>query len=173
MNVLDFTKIEEGKRTYRPVSIDIGRLVQEEVDSFEKEQKLLGFTAKLQMENNSFPVYVDEDAIKQAFHNILDNAVKFSEREKKIDILVERKGDKIEIAVLDKGIGIPESEQKKIFEKFYRGKRASSISPTGTGLGLTLVKHIMAAHEGEIRVQSRPGEGSRISLILPIRKGDA
>lgn len=171
-NVLDFTKIEEGKRTYRPVSIDLSRLVQEEVASFEKEYKLSGFVVKLQMENNHFPVYVDEDAINQAFHNILDNAVKFSQREKKIDVLVERKGGKVEIAVLDKGIGIPESEQKKIFEKFYRGKKATSISPTGTGLGLTLVKHIMAAHEGEIIVQSRPGEGSRISLILPIRTGD-
>ncbi len=172
LNVLDFTKIEEGKRTYKPISMDLGRLVQEEVASFEREHKLSGFVVKLQMENNSFPVYVDGDAINQAFHNILDNAVKFSQREKRIDVLVERKGGKVEIAVLDKGIGIPESEQKKIFEKFYRGKKASSISPTGTGLGLTLVKHIMAAHEGEIIVQSRPGEGSRMSLILPIRTGD-
>ncbi len=172
LNVLDFTKIEEGKRTYRQVSIDLGRLVKEEVASFEKEHNLSGFTVKLQMENNSFPVYVDEDAINQAFHNILDNAVKFSQREKRIDVSIERKGENIEIAVLDKGIGISESEQKKIFEKFYRGKKASSISPTGTGLGLTLVKHIMSAHGGKIIVLSRPGEGSRISLILPIRTGD-
>ncbi|MFC2161308.1 ATP-binding protein [Acidobacteriota bacterium] len=171
LNVLDFTKIEEGKRTYRPVSIDLGRLVQEEVASFEKEHKLSGFDVKLQMKDNSFPVYVDEDAINQAFHNILDNAVKFSQREKRIDVLVERKGDKVEIAVLDKGIGIPEHDQKKIFEKFYRGKKASSISPTGTGLGLTLVKHIMAAHEGEVVIQSYPGAGSRVSLILPVREG--
>lgn len=172
LNVLDFTKIEEGKRTYRQVSIDLGRLVKEEVASFEKEHNLSGFTVKLQMENNSFPVYVDEDAINQAFHNILDNAVKFSQREKRIDVLVERKGENIEIAVLDKGIGISESEQKKIFEKFYRGKKASSISPTGTGLGLTLVKHIMTAHDGAVIVQSKPGEGSKVSLILPIREGD-
>jgi len=172
LNVLDFTKIEEGKRTYRPLSVDIGRLVQQEVNSFEKELNLSGFTVELKMENKNFPVYADEDALNQALHNILDNAIKFSQREKKIEVSVERKGDKVEIAVLDKGIGIPESEQKKIFEKFYRGKKASSISPTGTGLGLTLVKHIMAAHEGEIIVQSRLGEGSRISLILPIRTGD-
>ena len=172
LNVLDFTKIEEGKKTYRQVSIDIGRLVQEEVASFEKELKLSGFVVKLQMETGKFPVYVDEDAINQAFHNILDNAVKFSQREKRIDVLVERKRDKVEIAVLDKGIGIPEHEQKKIFEKFFRGKKASSISPTGTGLGLTLVKHIMTAHDGAVIVQSKPGEGSKVSLILPIREGD-
>ncbi|MCJ7580363.1 MAG: ATP-binding protein, partial [Candidatus Aminicenantes bacterium] len=159
------------KRTYRPVSIDIGKLVRQEVDSFEKEHKLSGFTVNLQMENNSFPVYADEEALNQAVHNILDNAAKFSQREKKIEVFVERKGDKVEIAVLDKGIGIPESEQKKIFEKFYRGKKAASVSPTGTGLGLTLVKHIMTAHGGDVVVQSRPGEGSRVSLILAIREG--
>ncbi len=171
LNVLDFTKIEEGKRKYRPISIDIGRLVRQEVESFEKEHKLSGFNVKLQMENNSFPVYADEEALNQAFHNILDNAAKFSQREKKIEVFVERKGEMVEITVVDKGIGIPENEQKKIFEKFYRGKKASSISPTGTGLGLTLVKHIMAAHEGEVVVSSRPGEGSRVSLIFPIREG--
>ena len=171
LNVLDFTKIEEGKRTYRPVSIDIGRLVRDEVDSFEKEHKLSGFTVKLQMENDRFPVFADKEALNQAVHNILDNAAKFSQREKKIEVSIERRGDKVEIAVLDKGIGIPESEQKKIFEKFYRGKQASSISPTGTGLGLTLVKHIMAAHGGDVVVRSQPGEGSRVSLILSIREG--
>ena len=171
LNVLDFTKIEEGKRKYRLELIDIGRLIRQEVESFEKEHKLAGFTVKLQMENNSFPVLADEEALNQALRNILDNAVKFSQREKKIEVSVERRGDKVEIAVLDYGIGIPEREQKKIFEKFYRGKQASSISPTGTGLGLTLVKHIMADHGGDVVVQSRPGKGSIVSLILPIREG--
>jgi len=171
LNVLDFTKIEEGKRKYRLELTDIGRLVRQEVDSFEKEIKLSGFTVGLQMKNNSFPVLADEEALNQALRNILDNAAKFSKREKKIEVSVERKGEKIEIAVLDKGIGISENEQRKIFEKFYRGKQASSISPTGTGLGLTLVKHIMAAHGGDVVVQSRPGKGSIVSLILPIREG--
>ncbi|MCG2816307.1 MAG: HAMP domain-containing histidine kinase [Candidatus Aminicenantes bacterium] len=171
LNVLDFTKFEEGKRKYRLELIKIDRLVRKEVDSFEKEHKLSGFTVELRMENVGFSVLADEEALNQAFHNILDNAAKFSQREKKIEVSVERKGDKVEISVSDKGIGIPESEQKKIFEKFYRGKQASSISPTGTGLGLTLVKHIMTAHGGDVVVLSRQGEGSRVSLILPIREG--
>ena len=60
---------------------------------------------------------------------------------------------------------------KKVFEKFYRGKQAPSISPTGTGLGLTLVKHIMAGHGGSVVIDSQPGKGSRVLLILPIAKG--
>jgi signal transduction histidine kinase len=116
-------------------------------------------------------VFVDEEAMSQALHNILDNAAKFSGQEKKINVQIVRKERTIEIGVKDKGIGIPDNEQKRIFEKFYRGKQASSMSPTGTGLGLTLVKHIMDAHGGNIIVQSKPGEGSCVSLILPIPNG--
>ncbi|MGB6865205.1 MAG: HAMP domain-containing sensor histidine kinase, partial [Candidatus Aminicenantaceae bacterium] len=77
----------------------------------------------------------------------------------------------VKITVRDKGVGIPENEQKKIFDKFYRGKQASSVAPTGTGLGLTLVKHIMEAHRGDVVIQSQPGKGSCVSLILPVGKG--
>jgi signal transduction histidine kinase len=116
-------------------------------------------------------VPLDEEAIGQALHNILDNAVKFSPGDATIDVEVRKKDDAVEIAVRDKGIGIPENEQKKIFEKFYRGKRAASVSPTGTGLGLALVRHIVDAHHGDVVIQSRPGEGTRISIILPVRGG--
>ena len=170
-NVLDFTKIEDGKREYRLMAIDIARLVRQAVDNFEKENELAGFRVETRIDENLPPVLADEDALRQALHNILDNAAKFSRREKNIDVAVIRRQDSVEIAVEDKGIGIPENEQKKIFEKFYRGKQASSVSPTGTGLGLTLVKHIMDAHGGEVTVRSQPGKGTRVVLILPLEKG--
>jgi len=170
-NVLDFTKIEERKREYKPAPIDIVKWIRREVESFEKENRMAGIKVDIEIENDTLPVYADEEAISQALHNILDNAAKFSGQEKKIDVDVCRKQDLVEIAVRDKGIGIPESEKKKIFDKFYRGMQASSVSPTGTGLGLTLVKHIMDAHGGDVIVQSRPGEGSRVSLIFPCREG--
>jgi len=147
-NVLDFTKIEDGKREYRLMATDIVRLVRQAVDNFEKENELAGFRVETRIDENLPPVLADEEALKQALHNILDNAAKFSRREKRIDVAVIRREDCVEIAVEDRGIGIPENEQKKIFEKFYRGKQASSVSPTGTGLGLTLVKHIMDATVG-------------------------
>ena len=170
-NILDFTKIEEGKREYRLVSTDIVHLVRQEVDSFIKENQSDGLTIKIEIGSDIPPVSVDGEALSQVLHNILDNAAKFSSQEKEIIVEVVRRGKSIEIAVQDKGIGIPESEQKKIFEKFYRGKQASSVSPTGTGLGLTLVKHIMKAHKGDVVVRSQPGEGSCVSLILPIGEG--
>jgi len=170
-NVLDFTKIEEGKREYKLASTDVVELVRREVESLEKENKSDGFKVGIEIDDNIPPVFADEEAMSQALHNILDNAAKFSGQEKKINVQIVRKENSVEIAVRDRGIGIPDYEQKRIFEKFYRGKQASSVSPTGTGLGLTLVKHIMDAHGGNIIVRSKPGEGSCVSLILPICKG--
>jgi signal transduction histidine kinase len=171
-NVLDFTKIEEGKREYKLTSNDIVELVRREAESFEKENHSDGFKVRIDIDDDILPVLADEDAMSQALHNILDNAHKFSSKGKRIKVQVVRKENTIEVIIRDSGIGIPENEQKKIFEKFYRGKQASTVSPTGTGLGLTLVKHIMEAHGGEVIVRSQPGEGSRVSLILPIHKGE-
>jgi len=170
-NVLDFTKIEEGKREYKMASVDIVELVRREVESFEKENKSDGFKVGIEVGSDIPTVFADEEAMSQALHNILDNAAKFSGQEKKINVQIVRKENSVEIAVRDKGIGIQDNEQKRIFERFYRGKQASSVSPTGTGLGLTLVKHIMDAHGGDVVVRSQPGEGSCMSLILPICKG--
>ena len=170
-NVLDFTKIEEGKREYKLVSTDIIQLVQQEVDNFEMESQSDGLEIKIEVGSDIPLVFADGEAMSQVVHNILDNAAKFSDREKSIEVKINRQQNSVLIAVQDKGIGIPEGEQKKVFEKFYRGKQASSVSPTGTGLGLTLVKHIMKAHKGDVVVRSQPGEGSCVSLILPIGEG--
>ncbi len=170
-NVLDFTKIEDGKREYRLTETDITRLVRQEVDSFQKENQMIGFSVDTKFDDDIPSILADEEAMSQALHNILDNAAKFSGREKNIEVKVIRRQDRVEIAVQDRGVGIPESEQKKVFEKFYRGKKASPVSPTGTGLGLTLVKHIMDGHGGDVVIKSRPGKGTCVSLILPFGKG--
>ena len=130
-----------------------------------------GLEIKIEVGSDIPLVFADGEAMSQVVHNILDNAAKFSDREKSIEVKINRQQNSVLIAVQDKGIGIPEGEQKKVFEKFYRGKQASSVSPTGTGLGLTLVKHIMKAHKGDVVVRSQPGEGSCVSLILPIGVG--
>jgi signal transduction histidine kinase len=170
-NVLDFTKIEDGKREYKLEAVDIGQLVRQEVDSFQKEAELAGFRVETRIDDDIPPLLADDEALRQALHNILDNAAKFSAREKNIDVAVTCSQHDVEIAVEDRGVGIPESEQKKVFEKFYRGSQASSVSPTGTGLGLTLVKHIMDAHGGQVAITSRPGKGTRVGLIFPLEKG--
>ena len=170
-NVLDFTKIEEDKREYRLALTDIVDLVRKEVDNFENEHELDGFSVGITIDKSIPQVFADEEAMSQALHNILDNAAKFSGANKGIHVEVTREQNTVKVSVRDKGVGIPENEQKKIFDKFYRGKQASSIAPTGTGLGLTLVKHIMKAHRGDVVIQSQSGEGSCVSLILPAGEG--
>ncbi|UCE40414.1 MAG: hypothetical protein JSV17_13260 [Candidatus Aminicenantes bacterium] len=170
-NVLDFTKIEDGKREYKLRTTDFTRLVRHEVNNFHNENRMSGFTVETRIDDDIPSVIADEEAMSQALHNILDNAAKFSGSEKSIQVNIIRQKGSIEIAIQDRGVGIPENEQKKVFEKFYRGKQASSVSPTGTGLGLTLVKHIMDAHRGDVVIKSQPGKGTCVSLILPVRKG--
>ena len=127
---------------------------------------MTGVKVNIELDGDFPQVFADEEAMSQALHNILDNAAKFSGPEKYIGVNVIRRQDSVEIAVQDRGVGIPENEQKRVFDKFYRGKQASSVSPTGTGLGLTLVKHIMDAHKGEISCDSQLGKGSTFSLIF-------
>ena len=167
-NVLDFSKIEEGKRNYQLKPGNISHLVQKEIESFQLES---GISVSVQFDEDIPPVSVDDDALSQALHNILDNAVKFSPSDKIIDVKILKRPFDVEIVVRDRGMGFSENEIKRVLNKFYRGKHASQVSPTGTGLGLALVKHIMEAHGGEVCIQSQPEGGSRVSLIFPFGEG--
>jgi two-component system phosphate regulon sensor histidine kinase PhoR len=99
--------------------------------------------------------------------NLIDNAAKYSTRQKRIGIGLIEGPDKAEIRIRDRGIGIPTEERERIFGNFYRGADAVRIDPKGVGLGLKIVRHIVEAHRGEILVESRPAEGSTFRVILP------
>ena len=100
--------------------------------------------------------------------NLIDNAIKYSDSSQKIDINLNRLEDDVVLSVSDQGIGIPESEQDKIFDKFYRVGSSTVHNTKGSGLGLSLVKHIMQVHQGEVQLKSKPGEGSTFSLVFPM-----
>ncbi len=110
---------------------------------------------------------MDPDAIAQAVLNLLNNAIRYSQDVKRIEVRVEGRERQIPIEVADHGIGIQRSEQEKIFEKFYRVNDDLVHNVRGTGLGLALVKHIVEAHAGKIVVDSAPGKGSRFTILLP------
>jgi signal transduction histidine kinase len=112
---------------------------------------------------------LDADAIEQAILNLLTNAMKYSGDSRELELDVKRMKDEAVIKVRDHGIGIPEAEQQRIFEKFYRVRSEATDLVAGTGLGLTLVQHIVKAHGGRLEVASEPGKGSSFSVILPIR----
>jgi signal transduction histidine kinase len=106
--------------------------------------------------------------MEQAINNLLDNAIKFSSGKIVVEIIVEKDENYLFLKVSDNGIGIHKEDLNKIFEKFYRGKNAPRHTSTGTGLGLTLVRQIIEAHNGEISVDSKVGSGSTFTIILPL-----
>jgi signal transduction histidine kinase len=168
-NILNFSKIEEGKIAYDFVEKDLSEWLPQIVDNFKKEniQREIKIDTKISAEIPS--IKIDKDALSQAIYNLLDNAIKFSADKKGIEIIVNREKENIVIKIKDDGIGIPQNEWDKIFEKFYQGKSAINHSPRGTGLGLTLVRHTAEAHGGKISVQSKEGHGSTFLLSLPIQ----
>jgi len=98
---------------------------------------------------------------------LIDNAIKYSSKKREISIVVEENNNFAEIRIQDRGIGIPEQEQRKIFKGFYRVSDAQQLDPKGVGLGLKIVKHIMEAHGGVVRVESQIDRGSTFSLVFP------
>jgi signal transduction histidine kinase/tetratricopeptide (TPR) repeat protein len=171
-NILDFSKIEEGKREYEFVETDVGQLVMKQIDDLKKDEFSKGLEIQTHISEDIPPLDVDREALSQAFNNLLDNAVKFSPKRKQIEVNVKKDNLDVVIEVKDRGIGIPTHELNRIFDKFYQGKNTVRISGKGTGLGLTLIKHMIEAHGGRIEVWSQVGEGSTFTIILPIqRKG--
>jgi len=112
-------------------------------------------------------VYGSHAVLVTAVRNLLDNAVAYSGPGTHVGVGVRRAGDLIEIAVVDQGIGISATEQKRVFERFYRVDPARSRDTGGTGLGLSIVKHVVADHGGDVAVWSQPGRGSTFTLRLP------
>jgi signal transduction histidine kinase len=166
-NILDFSKIEAGRKEYEFIESDVAEVVEEVIRSYEYQIINSGFALNAYIEHDLPPVSIDRDAISQAVLNLINNAVKYSDESKEITVQVRSQDRSISIEVADKGIGIPRSEQDKIFEKFYRVSTGLVHDTKGSGLGLALVKHIVEAHDGKIIVESTPGKGSRFSLLIP------
>jgi two-component system sensor histidine kinase SenX3 len=105
-----------------------------------------------------------------AFLNLLDNSIKYSGDEKQIDVSVRKTDGFVDLSVRDRGIGIPVSEQSRIFDKFYRGSEPFIRRIRGSGIGLAITKNVAEMHGGEVKVHSEPGKGSTFTLRIPLRK---
>ena len=166
-NILDFSKIESAEKKYRFCETDLADLVEQTVAAFELPLRDQGLTISLHADTVPC-LHLDKDAIGQVLVNLLDNAVKYSNGNKRIDVSVTSTTREVRIAVRDHGIGIPAAEQKKIFEKFYRVGSTLVHDVKGSGLGLSIVQHVVQAHGGRVELVSVPGEGSTFTLVLPI-----
>jgi signal transduction histidine kinase len=171
-NILDFSKIESGQKTYQFEQADVEQVVNETLKTFEIVLDQHGFTVNLEKPQQSLPpVVIDQEAIAQAFINLLDNAVKYSGEANEINVTLGQQNGFVIIAVRDFGIGIASEEREKVFEKFYRVGNVLVHDVKGSGLGLSIVKHIIEAHQGKVTVESELGKGSTFVLHLPTDSG--
>jgi len=168
-NILDFASIESGRKSYVFETVDVEEVVGETLKTFDVRLRQSGFRIAFEAPASPLPpVRLDRGAIAQSLSNLLDNAVKYSSGETDIEVGVRHDGDWIAIWVRDHGIGIPKAEQEKIFERFHRVSKGLVHDVKGSGLGLSIVQHIVQAHRGRVTVESRPGEGSIFSILLPV-----
>jgi signal transduction histidine kinase len=169
-NILDFSRIEAGRKQYRFIPTDLSRIVREVVEAYRFPIEQQGFTLEVEVAEDLPEVEIDPEAIEQALLNLVNNAIKYSPDQKYIRLEVRRDGERILIAVRDEGIGVAKADQKRIFEKFYRAENTLVHTTKGSGLGLALVQHIMEAHGGSVELESAPGVGSTFTLVLPLTK---
>jgi signal transduction histidine kinase len=166
-NVLEFGRMEAGRKQYRMVPGSVTDVVEQALRSYELQLRDGGFEWKMEAEAGLPFINLDADALSQAVSNLVENAMKYSGDRKKVDVAVVRKGVEIAIEVRDSGIGIPRSEQHRIFDRFYRASSPLVHNTKGSGLGLAIARHIVEAHGGRITVESAPGEGSCFAILLP------
>jgi signal transduction histidine kinase len=119
------------------------------------------------------PMTGDRELMEYAFYNLLTNAIKYSPSKTQITVFGGRVGERYEVSVQDQGIGMDQKEVRKIFQKFYRTRKAEQSGEAGTGIGLSIVEQIVLQHGGKIAVTSTPGKGSRFTLILPVTQAVA
>ena len=167
VEVIEMARIEAARFHPDRSAHAVGEIISAAVKA--QEDALKGRRVELQIAEPLPDADVDFEFIQQVLKQLLDNAVKYSPPDSPLIISAEMAGEKIVISVTDRGKGIAEDEQSRIFEKFYRG-RASRDQVLGTGLGLSIAKGIIEAHGGKIWVTSQPGKGSIFSFALPIRK---
>lgn len=165
-SILSFSKIEAGKRSYNFSETDLNELIQQIYDNYKFHLSNKNFNFEFVPEENLHSVNIDREAISEAVINLIDNAVKYSEEHKRIVIRTFNRLNEIGVEVKDNGIGISKDDQHKIFDKFFRVSTGLVHNTKGTGLGLTIVKHVIDAHNARIELESEPGKGSTFRIIF-------
>ena len=169
-HILASSNVEEGKFGYVFEKTDIVPIIAKLVEDFKPVSDSRGVTLALEGNSGNTLVYVDTERISLALFDLISNAIDYTPRGGTVTISTAPQQDGLEVAIVDTGMGISESEIPHLFSKFYRGERARHVRPDGSGLGLYLVKEIISSHGSDIKVTSKEGVGSRFSIILNSKK---
>jgi signal transduction histidine kinase len=167
-NILDFSRIDAGRKEYEFQETNLAELVHSTLDSYRFQIQQNGFGFEENISPDIPPVRVDREAIARSLLNLVNNALKYSKDQKFIGVSLYRVNGSVNLEVQDRGIGIAANEHEKIFEKFYRCGDPLVHNVKGSGLGLSLVRHIARAHGGDVLVESAPDKGSKFTIALPL-----
>ena len=172
-NILDFSKIEANKKTYQKVLCDMNELAQKIYENYAFAFNEKNVKSSLSLSPEPVWVEVDELAFDEALSNLIENAIKYSKEKISIDLEVGKDKETAYCKVKDKGIGITREQQKHVFDNFYRVEDALTQKTKGAGLGLSLVKHIVTAHDGSVDLISSQKTGSTFTLNFPLATNNA
>lgn len=170
-DLLDVTRIEEGRYLYRPILTDIESVVQFVINSYKEEIEKRKIKFEFKKLKKRLPrVMLDVEKMRLAIQNLLDNAIRYTPSGGQVTISLKSGKKEIECSVKDTGVGIPKDQQERIFTKFFRGANVLRMETEGTGLGLFITKNIIEAHGGKIWFESKEGKGTTFYFTLPVKE---
>jgi two-component system, OmpR family, sensor histidine kinase SenX3 len=171
-DIIELSRLQAKDTVRAGQPVDLNRIVSEAVDRSRLQAEARNIDIKVAGRVDS-TVHGDPDQLMTALRNLIDNAVRYSPDDTTVGVGLKSVRGLAQVSVTDQGIGIPEEEQDRIFERFYRIDAARSRQTGGTGLGLSIVKHVISNHGGEVTVWSQPGRGSTFTVRLPEMEPDA
>jgi len=171
-DLLHLSRLDSNQERLRPTEVNVREMLEEVSDRFSFQMQQKGIGGSVLIEDGIETAWFDRDQIDQVLDNLMSNAIKYTQEGGHIEISARKPTpDTVSISVKDNGIGIPEKDQARIFERFYRVDKARSRNMGGTGLGLSIAREIIKAHGGTIELESELNRGTTVTFTLPLRQG--
>ena len=168
-DIIDSSNIESGAyKISKQENIDIVYLVEETALNMSEYINNKGIELIVDPEIEELPICCDSKEIERCVVNLIGNAVKFTEKDGKIKVLIKEQDNTVSISIEDNGLGISKDDQEFIFKRFEQGGNVNSNKVISSGVGLTLFKYIVELHGGHVELESELGKGSKFTLVLPI-----
>jgi two-component system phosphate regulon sensor histidine kinase PhoR len=170
-DLLNVTRIEEGRYLFRPTLTDLETVAQFVVNSNKEEIERRRIKVEIKKTEEKLPpVLIDVEKIRLAIQNLLDNAIRYSLTGGRVTIYLSRGKKEIEFSIEDTGVGIPQDQQERVFGKFFRAANVMRMETEGSGLGLFIVKNVIEAHGGRVWFESKENKGSTFHFTLPVKE---